>query len=55
LIVAHQILALNPFEIGDTDTDPAAKRGAVLLAAARAMAIQRPLQDTVDLELHAAA
>jgi hypothetical protein len=54
-IVADQILALDPSEIRGTYTDTAAKRGAVLLAAARAMAIERPQQITVDFKLYAAA
>lgn len=54
-VVADQILALDPFEIRGLDANAATERGAVLLAAAGAMAIQRPQQRTVDFELDAAA
>ena len=51
----HQIFALYPFEIADLDTGTAAKRGSVLFAAHRAMAVARCHKRAVDLESDAAA
>src|ERR1700723_1327155 len=54
-VIGHQLLALKPFEVGPPDASAAAKCGALLFAAQRAMAIQRPQQRAGDLELDAAA
>lgn len=51
----HQIFALYLFEIADLDTGTAAKRGSVLFAAHRAMAVARCHKRALDLELDATA
>src|SRR6202044_1233228 len=54
-IKLDQMLALEPAEIFRLHANAAAKRGTMLLAALRAMAIQRRRQRPSDLELNAAA
>jgi hypothetical protein len=55
LVEAHELLALQPFEVLDADAGAAAKCAAVLLSAFRAAAIQHPHQWPDNLELDAAA
>src|SRR5271168_364589 len=54
-VIGHQILALNPLEVGPPDASAAPKRGPLLLAAKRAMTVQRPQQRPIDFELNTAA
>jgi hypothetical protein len=54
-VIFDQVLALKPAEILGRDPHAAAKRRAVLLAALRAMAVQRIEQRPGDLECDAAA
>jgi len=46
---------VDPFEIGDIDSGAAAKRGTMLFAAPRAMAVQQPQQRPSDFVFDAAA
>lgn len=55
LVIFDQVLALEPAEILGRDPHAAAKRRAMLLAALRAMAVQRIKQRPGDLECDAAA
>jgi hypothetical protein len=55
LVIFDQVLALEPAEIPGRDPHAAPKRGAVLLAALRAMAVQRSEQGTCDFKCDSAA
>ena len=55
LVVRQQVLALHPLEVAAQHPRPAAERRALLLAAPRAMAIERAQQRPGDLEFDAVA
>src|ERR1700751_6143861 len=55
LVIGDQLFALDPVEIAPADPRAAAEHRAVLLAAQRAMTIERAQQRPGDLELDAAA